>query len=75
MNWNSGVRTNKRQSETEKGRDWDREREKEGGWRVSLSCESAVIYFILHGTQEMHFDDGIRTNGFSSHIIICGGEI
>lgn len=72
------MRPNKRQSETDKGRERDRERDIERereGWRVRLSCESAVIYFILHGTQEMHFDDGIRTNGFSSHIIICGGEI
>jgi len=39
-----------------------------------LSCGSAVIYFRLHDTHEMHFDDGTRINGFSIHII-CKGEI
>jgi len=73
-NWGQ-VRLNKTQGERQKYRKRKRGKQTERETvSIRLLCESDVIYFTLPSTQEMHFYDGIRTNGFSSYII-CGGWI
>lgn len=45
-NWNSGVRPNKGQSETDKGRDWERKRDREReGWSAFVVWKCRYLLY------------------------------
>jgi len=72
-NWDSRLEwTRHRERDRKTDKETDKQKQRQWVYACRVKVPLSTLYYTVP-THEMHFYDGIRTNGFSSHIIGGGG--